>query len=379
MKKITFLTLLSLLIKITFAQNTQTDSLTFSTEKGLLIFDGYLNGVKTDFAFDTGASLGLLNSDNVSDSKIEISGSKNIRDSQKNFAKIGKAKISSLNIGSHQFTNINSVVADMSVLKCGKIYLLGGDVINLLNWKFDFTKSMVYISKTPFQPKASMSLMPIKIIGNRHFSNLTIAGTSIENILIDFGYTGNCTMNMADKTTKQIISKIKPTDIYLSKSFSMGVNSISVGKETSSFYVNQVNFGEGTFDNFKINAMPNTHNKIGLFFIKKNFTEVILNNTELKYWLQPNHVIPQKNTTFDAGFYFNDNNSIEVVSLNGAINHTAVALKIGESISEINNRKANSFANRCEFSAWYLTQLKLEELAVTKENGEKFIIKKSVY
>lgn len=380
MKKIFILIIITFFTaKFSFAQSNQIDSLSFTTETGLLVIEGYLNGVKTNFAFDTGAGMGALTNENINDSKIAISGSIKINDSQKNTAKMNKAKIDSLRIGSQSFLDITSVVADMPFLQCNKLYLLGGDVINKLNWKFDFQKNIVYFSKTPFLPQNAMTQMSFKIIGNRHFSNLIVAGVTIDNVLVDFGYAGNCTMDIANKTTKALIKKQPSENLFKSKSFSLGINSSSAGKETNAFFLNSVIFGGLSFNNFRINAMPNTHNKIGLFFFKKNFDQMIINNTELTYWLLPNNNTPQKTQNFDAGFYFNDNNKFEVVSLNSAPNNSAKSLHIGQVVNEINGRKADSFANRCEFTAWYFEQIKLPKLVIEQLNGEKVSIEKSIY
>ena len=267
----------------------------------------------------------------------------------------------------------------MPFLYCNKTYLLGGDIINLLNWKFDFQKNVVYFSKIPFTPQAGMRQMPFKIIGNRHFSNFFIQGVALDSVLIDFGYAGNCTLDAELKSTKQIIAKVSPDNIYQSKSSSMGINSMSVGKETKALFLDSVIFGGVAFNNFKVNAMANTHNKIGLLFFKKNFNQMILNNTELSYWLIPNNITPQKPTSFDAGFYFNDNRKIEVVSLNGSLHHTAQTLNIGQIIKDLNNRSAESFSDKCEFLSWYAEQIKQQELVVTKNSGERLTIKKSIF
>jgi hypothetical protein len=378
MKKSLLLIAFAFCLIKSYAQVNQIDSLTFSTEKGLLVLEGYLNGVKTNFAFDTGASMGVLNSDNINSAKIEISGSRKINDSQNNTAKIGKAKIDSLRIGSQSFLDVTSVVADMPFLYCNKMYLLGGDVINKLNWKFDFQKKVVYFSKTPFLPQPEMKQTPFKITGNRHFSNLIVAGTTI-NVLVDFGYAGNCTMDIGIKSTKELIKKQSAGNLYTSKNFSMGLNSVSVGKETTSFFADSLIFGGLSFNNFKINAMPNTDNKIGLLFLKMNFKQMIINSTQLTYWLLPNNITPQKIPNFDAGFYFNDNNKIEVVALNGSINNSAKALGIGEIIKELNGRNAESFANRCEFTTWYAEQIKLPKMMLEQLNGEKITIEKSIF
>jgi hypothetical protein len=378
MKKSLLLIAFAFCLIKSYAQVNQIDSLSFSTEKGLLVLEGYLNGVKTNFAFDTGASMGVLNSDNINSAKIEISGSRKINDSQNNTAKIGKAKIDSLRIGSQSFLDVTSVVTDMSFLHCNKMYLLGGDVINKLNWKFDFQKKVVYFSKTPFLPQPEMKQTPFKITGNRHFSNLIVAGTTI-NVLVDFGYAGNCTMDIGIKSTKELIKKQSAGNLYSSKNFSMGLNSVSAGKETTSFFADSLIFGGLSFNNFKINTMPNTDNKIGLLFLKMNFKQMIINSTQLTYWLLPNNITPQKTPNFDAGFYFNDNNKIEVVALNSAPNNSAKTLNIGEIIKELNGRNAESFANRCEFTTWYAEQIKLPKMMLEQINGEKITIEKSIF
>ncbi|RZL30330.1 MAG: hypothetical protein EOO96_18335 [Pedobacter sp.] len=271
MKKTLFLIAFAFFIfKNGYTQENQIDSLSFSTEKGLVIFEGYLNDVKTSFAFDTGAGMGVLNSKNVSDSGIKRKGSTKINDSQKNLAKLDLARINNLKIGSYNFQNITSVIADMPFLYCNAAYLLGGDVINKLNWKFNFQNNKVYFSKNPFVPQESMCEMPFKIVGNRHFSMLAFQDEIIDNVLIDFGFAGNCTMDLKSKSTQEILSKILPENIYASKSSSMGLNSMSVGKTTSSFFLDSVIFGGVAVNNFKVNAMNDTHNKIGLSFLKKH-------------------------------------------------------------------------------------------------------------
>lgn len=362
----------------TFCFGQQIDSLTFSTDKGLLFLEGQLNGVKTNFAFDTGASMGVLNSKNVSDANIKVKGSMKIGDSQKTLAKIGKAKIDRIQIGSQVFFNTTSVVTDMPFLYCNEAYLLGGDIINQLNWKFDFQKNTVYFSKTPFPTNDKMIQMPFKIKGNRHFASLVVNEVTIPNLLIDFGYGGNCTMD-SDSALTQLVVKNQQTEIYKSKNFSMGLNSNSVGKETQSFFADSVNFGSLYFNNFKITAMPKTHNKIGLLFFKTNFKQVIINNTNFSYSLLPTQVTPQKELNFDASFYYSDNGKIEVVALNGDTTSSAKTLTIGDAVTKINNRSAKSFKDRCEFTLWYATQIKLNELLVEQLNGDVITIKKSIF
>ena len=80
MKKIITLVILLLFVKVSFPQNNQLDSLSFNIDKGLLIIEGYLNGIKTDFAFDTGAGMGVLNSKNINASNIKITGTRKIND-----------------------------------------------------------------------------------------------------------------------------------------------------------------------------------------------------------------------------------------------------------------------------------------------------------
>ncbi|WP_316831646.1 aspartyl protease family protein [Pedobacter aquatilis] len=380
MKKIVILIASAFLLSTTsLAQNIQIDSLRFSTEKGLLIFEGYLNGIKTDFAFDTGAGSGVLTSKSLRSPGISMQGHRKINDSQQNVAKLGLAKINSLKIGAFDFLNITSVLSDMPFLYCNDVYLLGGDVINQLNWKFDFEKNIVYFSKQPFAMHAGMQEMPFRIVGNRHFSTLLAQGQYIENVLIDFGFAGFCTLESTSSKTRQIMRTLSPEGIYPSKSSSMGLNSMSVGKMTNSFFLDSVRLGGLPINDLKVNAMPDTHDKIGLLLLKRNFKQIIINSLELKYWLLPNSVLPARQTSFDASFHLNDKRQLEVVSMNGSLKNTAESLKIGQRLIELNGRRGESFANKCEFLSWYAEQAKNDQFTILTTKGETLIIGRSIF
>jgi len=130
------------------AQVNRIDTLSFSTESGFLVIKGTINGKEALLAFDTGAIRGILTSKQATANNINKTSSILIYDTNKEETKTDKGKINSLTIGSHIFENIESFIFDMPYLDCYSLYLLGGDVINQLNWKFDFTNKVVYVSKT---------------------------------------------------------------------------------------------------------------------------------------------------------------------------------------------------------------------------------------
>ena len=133
---------------ISFAQTITIDSIPFTLDKKLLVFKASINGVAFDFAFDTGATIGLSNASVQSQTGLIVKkGSQTITDANLKKLKINNTVIKQMQIGSHQFENVKGAIYDMEFLTCHQLYLLGMDVIGQLNWKIDFKKQLIYVSK----------------------------------------------------------------------------------------------------------------------------------------------------------------------------------------------------------------------------------------
>ena len=361
------------------SQSRQIDTLNFSTKSGLLVIKGYLNNNEAYFAFDTGASIGVLNSTHTSSNQIESKGKKSIRDSNNASKTMGKGKIDVLKIGSFSFENIESVIYDMPFLVCNNLYLLGGDIIYRLNWQFDFEKNIVYVSKATFKPKAEMTELRIQFVNNRHFADFEVGGSIFRKCLIDFGYSGTLEVSK----TEALFAKLKKEkedkmQTITSKTSSMGLSSITFGQETTTLFIDSLKAGSAVFKNVKVNIKEKTDKKVGLKFFSQNLSTVILNNTDSKYWLKSIHKPMDNNLGFDADFYLN-NGKLEMVGKNLNEKSTAKKLNIGEEVKSIDTRTANSFKDVCEFLKWKADQSNKTEILIEKLNGEKITILRTTF
>ncbi|RZL30819.1 MAG: hypothetical protein EOP00_35885, partial [Pedobacter sp.] len=258
------------------AQDKRIDTISFSMKSSLLVIKGAINGKETLFAFDTGAYAGVLNSKQVAANNITNTGNKSVRDSNNKNKKMGRGKINEISIGSFSFKNLESVIFDMPFLSCNELYLLGGDVINKLNWKFDFKNNIAYLSKTAFIPTNDMTALPVQFINNRHFADLEVNGKLVR-YLIDFGYAGVLDAPENEVNFAKIKTQKNEQSLVLhSQSTSMGLGSMVVGKEVSTFFVDSITLGQATFKNIKVNVKDNVDKKIGLKFFKENLSSIIL-------------------------------------------------------------------------------------------------------
>jgi len=359
-----------------FAQDNRIDTLSFSTKSSLLVIEGAINGNKALFAFDTGAYAGVLNSKQVAANSIKSTGNKNVRDSNNESKKMGRGKIKAISIGSFSFENIESVIYDMPFLSCNDLYLLGGDVINKLNWKFDFTNNLAYLSKTPFVPSSDMTVLPVQFINNRHFADLQVDGKMVK-YLIDFGYSGVLDVPTNEVNfTKIQREKESQSSVLRSQATSMGLGSISVGQQMSTFFVDSVTLGTATFKNIKVNVKDKTDKKIGFRFFKENLTGMILNNTDKKYWLQQLKTPLKTDLGFDADYYLIDG-KLQIVGKNLSEKSTAKTLNVGDEIKAVNGKTAASFADVCSFIIWRQEQAGNKELTIETLKGEKINILKT--
>lgn len=358
------------------AQDNRVDTLSFSMKSSLLVIEGAINGNKALFAFDTGAYAGVLNSKQVAANNIKNTGNKNIRDSNNENKKMGRGKIKAISIGSFSFENIESVIYDMPFLSCNDLYLLGGDVINKLNWKFDFTNNLAYLSKTPFVPSSDMTALPVQFINNRHFADLQVDGKMVK-YLIDFGYSG-----VLDVPTNEVnfinIQRQKESQLSVlkSQSTSMGLGSMSVGQQMSTFFVDSVNLGSATFKNIKANVKDKTDKKIGVRFFKENLSGIILNNNDKKYWLQQLKTPLKTDLGFDADYYLIDG-KLQIVGKNLSEKSSSKTLNVGDEIKAVNGKTAASFADVCSFIIWRQEQAGNKELTIETLKGEKINILKT--
>ena len=375
MKHKILLILLFLLPILSDAQSVKIDTIPFTTKSSLLAFKGRINGIETDLVLDTGAFIGVITTSKANSVKVKIIGNKNVTDSNDNDSKMQQGIIESLLIGSFEIKNVKSVVYDMPILACNDYYLLGGNAINELNWKIDFEKSVLYVSKSTFEHSSEMLEMPISYKQNRHFTNFIINETEFKNCLIDFGYNGFFEVSDKDPLFKKLMKENQDRVIMGSKS-SMSLSKIKINNYYA-FSFDNFMIDTKKFDHLKIEIRENIDNKIGLKFFSQLSSVLIMNNTDSKYYLKTSNKPSSLQMNFDAEWLLK-NGKLIIACKNNNSESSAKDLETDEEIKSIDGTKAEDFKDECAFLLWKIENSKKEECVIEKLNGQKITIKKQV-
>lgn len=352
------------------------DSIPFHMKNKLLVFKGKVNGYETNFGFDTGASIGILNSSQANQSNAVSKKEKKANDSNKNSAKIKMTTTEEVTIGSFAIKKVKNGIYDMPFLSCNDIYLLGGNVINELHWKIDFDKKILYVSKDEFLPSQDMLPLSIAIKNNRHFADFTINGKVLEDCLIDFGYDGIFEASAANDIMQQLKTE-KVANTIKGQTFSMGLTS-SMTKNTDHIVIDTFQLGNKTLSNVPLEIEENTDTKVGLKFFNTIAAQLIINPEEKKYYLKYSQKTINRTLGFDADCYLKDHKLIVVRKIDNELS-SAKNLEIGEEIKSINGKTATDFTNECAYLTWKSTQTENTEITIVKMNDEEVIVKKQSF
>ncbi len=349
------------------------DTIPFSLSSKLLTFKAKINGVETQFAFDTGAGIGVLTKQQSVASRVSITGKKNIEDSNQNVSGMSEAMIDEITIGSFSIKNSKSVVYDMPFLSCNNYYLLGGNVINQLNWKFDFKQKLLFVSKEAFEPTSEMVKIPVKYKKNRHFFDFYINDKLYTNCLIDFGYSSFFEVSDDDKYFKKLKKeKEEKGEIINGKRFSQGLTSRST-TDYSAFLFDGLKLENTLINNIKVEIKENTENKIGIKFFTSTCNSLIINTIKSEYYVELLNKPVINYLSYAADCYYKDEKLIIVGKIT-AKNAKPVDLEIGEEIKSINKKTALDFKDECEFIKWQLENSTLSQNEIEKKDGKIILV-----
>jgi hypothetical protein len=350
--------------------NESTDSIfsfPFSLESKLLVFKGQMNGVETDFAFDTGASMGLANSLSEPSGKLKVKGKQiKMRDSNNEVKKVKTGVSDEIQIGGFTFSKVRSLVNDMTFLYCMDFYLLGSDVIRQLNWEIDFEKKIIHVSKSPFPVDSAWVKMPVKMVQNRPFTELSLGGSIYHEALIDFGYTSMMDFPASYPDIQNFLAE--KDSLGLSNpniSTSMG----ALGKKTftsRSIRMDSVKMGGSFFTDIQIDFEESSSPKIGVGFFSRLTHKTILNHDQNAYYLKlrGDHTISDQThvtVMFEEGKLILAGKPVGLTPDDGKI-------EVGEEIRSINGFSAADFEDECSYFSWSINQ-KSDGVILVKMDG----------
>ena len=349
------------------------DTLAFSLNNKLLVFDGKINGQVTKFAFDTGAATSVVNSSNADNTTLRKTGKQKVKDSNAKIVKMQKAIIDSLSIGSYNFRNIEATAYDMPFLLCNNYYLLGADVINKLHWQFNFTTQQVFISNEAFSAINSNYSLSFFTKNARHFTQLTVGGFVLKNCLIDFGFSGilDIPNNTAEINTV-ITEKEKTGKVGNYLQSAMGLSSVSKGVEEKVLLLDSIQIGNAKAYNVKTAIREMVSLKIGLGFFSAFCTSLIINPDEKRYYFNKAITPIPTDFGFDVKCSW-ENDKIIVVGKNLKLQSAATNFSIGEEVASIDGKTAKDFGSICNFYK-HVFNANRPTMVLEKVSGEKFTI-----
>lgn len=373
----TFIALfLCLFSAFSYAQEISIDTIPFRLDNKLLVFKASINDVEIDFAFDTGANLGLSNSPLQSKTGLIVkSGSQTITDANLKKVTINNTVIKKMRIGSHRLENIKGAIYDMEFLTCHQFYLLGMDVIGRLNWKIDFKKQLIFVSKKAFPISNTFIEIPVSNITRRPKTILNLNGIKYPNCLIDLGYTGSIEIPENPELNLQYQQLIGSRKTSIGLNSNMSVSGLGKADTVKTLLIDQLEIGPLNVKNATCAISEKTDFKIGIGFFSTQTTGLILNNSVGKYFVEPIEIAKQTPLPLDARVTFQDGQLV-ITSLNLNKNSSTLMLTLGERIKSINGRQASDFTDNCQFLIEYYhthaASIQIEQL-----NGSIITVKRS--
>ncbi len=346
----------------------------FHLESSLLVFEGKMNGVPTQFAFDTGAAMGMANSQSEPTGKLKIKGKKiTLRDSNNQLQKVPTGLTKELEIGGVKIQDVRSLINDMDYLYCMDFFLLGQDVIKQLNWEIDFETMQIRVSKAPFPTDPSWKKLPIQYKGNRPHVSLQFGNMTLPDALVDFGYVR--VMDFPDH-----LPEIQP---YLQLKDSLGLSNPNISTSmgavsqstypTRSIWVDSLQLGGEVFARVPVDFEESSYPKVGVGFFEALSSKTILNHSEMAYYLVPRPSPKFKDTTH-IGVMYQDGKLILTSKPEGLTPNDS-KLKIGEEIKSINGFSARDFTGICNYFTWSNKQ-KDDAVELVKMDGTKLRFEK---
>lgn len=365
-------------ITCAFTQDSGVYSIPFTLDRKLLIFKGKLNGVESDFAFDTGAAICAADSNHEKSKAVVKVENKQTAILDGN-GKIGFTKMATTNtltIGGFNVENVDAILLDnMPFLNCFNLYLLGSNVIKNFNWEIDFESQTLRVSKNAFPTNESMAIIPISYKHNLPYTKLIINKKKYKHILIDLGYSGTIEMPNDDKNGKKILDEKNKNHLsQQSIAAAYAALGISQSNKTQEIILDSLQINNQSY--YKINTVFNQNNdfKMGINFFKSNCKKLIINNTESNYYLEKKLNTDTVLSTKNLSMVLKDN-QIKIIGFRLYEDETLNKFTINEVVKSVNGKTVNDFKGECDFLEWILF-VKKEKVIIEKMNGDKVIIDK---
>ncbi len=342
--------------------------------------DFILIPIKTDslesyLIFDNGASISALDSIWLSKTAIPDTNNKQVKITDANSKSMyNKLFKTHLQIGSFHFRDMAAIEIKVNHLLTGcqvpVAGLLGADIINQLNWNFNFDDSILVISKIPFKQNGTI-ISYYTYLNNLHYTEIQFSGNKKARANIDFGYSGETILfpknHLPSFSGKKVVIKYGQTGISLS-----GLDDFD-----STFILpnNKCSFaGKQLVDSASFEFSANEKEiRIGNPVFRKH--NVILNTSTQEYILSARK-LPYRNQSLFYGIsLYWLHGKCRIINMMANESTEINNLHIGDEITKINKQNASDLMDNCAlYQLLKNNQNAGKSMEITLANGKSLLL-----
>lgn len=326
--------------------NTQAE-IPFEVVSEVIILKAKVNGVTGRFLFDNGFSQSALDPDFGARAGLKFDGESNLTD----FNNIRRSNpfthVDTSSIGGFQFLNAKFYAVQTNALfPCDTIHgIIGGNIINQINWQIDWKNQIIRISTEPYIHPG----IPVKISFNKNyetFTKLSVAKGAPISCKIDFGSNTALKLRYDD-----VIHDMKGVSVEIRT----GIRSISahgLGPVQTSYQTAEpISIHQ---DEHQLLSTPATithelkHSAfLGAPFFKNYL--VTINSTLKQYILSPyqNRTPHESRSTYGVALYFHDG-KWKIIHKN-AVDPYLKEISVWDEVIEIDQVSANQYPDICSW------------------------------
>lgn len=349
---------------------TAADTLQFRLQYGMIILSGKLNGVDTDFLFDTGSNITITTPGN--NAAAGIMPAKNttlVRDVNSNFNFLNKVQIKTVQFGSLVFKNIKGITATMPALVCNNFVLLGQDVIRQCNWLFDFQRQRVIISRQPFPKEAGSTVWKVSMKNSKPYIPIRVTPDTTLLCLIDMGFSGVLDIGNTYPALQTLLQQKQQQGQLHQQVTRGGMGLLGYGRHNLEhlFTADSVWLPDMPVATFPVNVEQQGFTKLGIRFFSTACRQLVLHHSSNEYELRLRETPRWKKQEEDVYIMY-ENGKLVVQDKNISPASTAHSLYVGEELRSVNGKTAADFENLCAYLEWWFSN-RYSKLVLQRADG----------
>jgi hypothetical protein len=324
----------------------------FDTIQNLIIIEAEINGHKGRFLFDNGFTLSAIHPDFAEKAGIDFNKSASVNDINNKKSSLEETTVASIKIGDIEFKKTGFYKIDTKkFFPCDDVDgVIGGSIINKVNWKILYRDRIIEISKNPFPiPEDGGTVIDVVFNrGNSALANLTLQEEDI-TFKVDIGMSG-----------EMAILKEKYAQLY--EGFDVvksdGVSSLGAtglgNIENNYNLANRINVGYQELDlpiqaKLELEQSQKYDGYVGVGYLKHY--DFIVNSTENQYILTA-PVAPKQKEHFNYGInIYLINGECKIIQKNG-FDPMLRDIKLMSSVAMIDDTPCTEFRSVCDLRAY---------------------------